>query len=50
MDFRHPNMSVDYRGLVVVATLTDEKILDETQLQGLEGSIMPLIRIQISSW
>lgn len=43
MDSRHPNMSIDYRGCVVIAMLTDEKILDETQLQGLEGSFMPLI-------
>ena len=43
MDAKHPNMSIEYRGQVVVATLTDEKILEESQLLGLEGSFMPLI-------
>lgn len=43
MDSVHPNMSIKYYGQVVVATLTDEKILDESQLQGLDGSFMPLI-------
>ncbi len=43
MDNVNPNMSIEFHGQVVVATLTDEKILDETQLQGLEGSFMPLI-------
>ena len=43
MDSKHPNMSIDYHGGVVIATLTDEKILNEAQLQGLEGSIMPLV-------
>jgi len=44
MDTTHPNMSIEYHGQVVVATLTDEKILEENQLQGLEGSFMPLIQ------
>jgi len=43
MDKVNPNLSLEYRGEVVVATLTDEKILDENQLQGLEGSFLPLI-------
>ena len=43
MDNVSPNLSLEYRGKVVVATLTDEKILDEDQLQGLEGSFLPLI-------
>ena len=43
MDSIRPNISIDYHGAVVIATLTDEKILDEIQLQSLEGSIMPLI-------
>lgn len=43
MDTANPNLSVSFHGPVAVATLTDEKILDETQLQGLEGSFMPLI-------
>jgi anti-sigma B factor antagonist len=40
----NPNLSFDFRGHVVVATLTDEKILDESQLQSLEGSFLPLIK------
>ncbi|MBL7215162.1 MAG: STAS domain-containing protein [Phycisphaerae bacterium] len=43
MDKTSPNMSIEFRGQVVVATLADEKILDETQLQALQGSFMPLI-------
>lgn len=43
MDHVHPNISIDYHGLVVVATLEDDKILDETQLEALEGSFLPLI-------
>jgi anti-sigma B factor antagonist len=43
MDKANPNLSVSFHGPAAVATLTDEKILDETQLQGLEGSFLPLI-------
>jgi anti-sigma B factor antagonist len=43
MDQVHPNLQIDYHGNIVVATLTDEKILEDTQIQGLEGSFMPLI-------
>ncbi len=43
MNSTSPNMSIEFRGQVVVATLTDDKILDETQLQALEGSFLPLI-------
>lgn len=43
MDELNPNLQVDYHGQVVVATLTDEKILDDAQIQELEGSFMPLI-------
>jgi anti-sigma B factor antagonist len=43
MDTKNPNMSIEYLGQVAVATLTDEKILEESQLLGLEGSFMPLI-------
>ena len=43
MDKANPNLSLEYRGQVVIATLTDEKILDEDQLQGLEGSFLPLV-------
>lgn len=43
MDTSSPNMSIEFHGQVAVATLTDEKILEDQQLQGLEGSFMPLI-------
>lgn len=43
MDKINPNLSLDFLGSVVVATLTDEKILDEDQLQALSGSFLPLI-------
>ena len=43
MDKLSPNLQVEYRGAVIVATLTDDKILDDIQLQKLEGSFMPLI-------
>ncbi len=43
MDAIHPNMSIEFHGQVAVATLTDEKILEEHQLEGLEGSFLPLI-------
>ena len=44
MDNVNPNISLEYRGQIVIAMLTDEKILDEDQLQGLEGSFLPLIQ------
>lgn len=43
MDKINPNLKVEFHGSVVIATLTDEKILDESQLKALEGSFMPLI-------
>ena len=43
MDQLNPNLQVEYHGAVIVATLTDEKILDDRQIQELEGSFMPLI-------
>lgn len=43
MDNVTPNLSLEFRGPLVVATLTDEKILDEDQLRSLEGSFLPLI-------
>lgn len=43
MDKANPNLSLEFRGQVVVTTLTDEKILDEDQLQSLEGSFLPLV-------
>lgn len=38
-----PNISIEFKGPIAVATLADEKILEEQQLQSLEGSFMPLI-------
>jgi anti-sigma B factor antagonist len=35
---------LEYRGQVIIATLTDEKILDDDQLRSLEGSFLPLIQ------
>lgn len=44
MDQKSPNMTVEYvGGDVVVATLVDEKILEESQIQALESSFVPLI-------
>ena len=43
MDKVNPNLSIEFHGQVTVATLTDEKILDESQLARLENSFMPLI-------
>ena len=43
MDHGNPNISIDFHGPVVVATLEDEKILDDAQLQALADSFLPLI-------
>ncbi len=43
MDQVNPNLEIEYCGDVVVATLTDERILEDEQIQALEGSFMPLI-------
>jgi anti-sigma B factor antagonist len=43
MDQVHPKISVEYEGKVTIAILTDEKILEEADIQALEGSLMPLI-------
>ena len=44
MDNTSPNMSIEYAGEeIVVAVLTDEKILEEMQIQALESSFLPLI-------
>ena len=43
MDQMNPNLQVDYHNDAVIATLTDEKILEDDQIQALEGSFMPLI-------
>jgi anti-sigma B factor antagonist len=44
MDLKSPNMTIEYvEGEVIVATLTDEKILEESQIQALESSFLPLV-------
>lgn len=43
MNKANPNLSVNFHGSVVIAELTDDKILDEAQLLSLETSFMPLI-------
>lgn len=43
MDQVSPNMRVEYQEDVIIAILTDEKILEESQIQALESSFMPLI-------
>lgn len=43
MDQMNPKISVDYTEIAVVATLTDEKILEQADIEALEASIMPLV-------
>lgn len=43
MDHVHPKIGIEYVKKATIATLTDEKILDEADIQALEDSIMPLI-------
>ena len=43
MENTQPNLAIEYRIQGVVATLTDQKILEEKQIQGLEDSLLPLI-------
>lgn len=44
MDQNSPNMTVEYiEDTIIVTTLTDEKILEDSQIQALESSFLPLI-------
>jgi len=43
MDKANPKVIVEYIGDAVVATLADEKILEETDIQQLEQTLMPLV-------
>ena len=43
MDKSQPKIAVDYMQNVAVATITDEKILEQADVEALEASIMPLI-------
>lgn len=43
MDQMSPRIEVEYAQNATVTTLTDEKILEQADIQALEDSIMPLI-------
>jgi anti-sigma B factor antagonist len=43
MNQAEPKISIEYKGKVTIAILTEEKILQEVDIQGLENSIMALI-------
>ncbi len=43
MDKAKPNIAVEYTEAATVAVLTDDKILDESEVSALESSIVPLI-------
>ena len=43
MNQAEPKISIEYKGKVTTAILTEEKILQEADIQGLENSIMSLI-------
>ena len=43
MDQAEPKISVEYLEKAVVATLTDEKILEQADIDALEASFMPLL-------
>ena len=43
MDQVQPKIGVEYTENATIATLTDEQILDQAEVQALENSIMPLV-------
>ncbi len=43
MNQAEPKISIEYKGNVTIAILTEEKILQEVDIQDLENSIMALI-------
>ena len=43
MNQAEPKISIEYEGKLTIAILTEEKILQEVDIQGLENSIMSLI-------
>ncbi len=43
MNQAEPKIRIEYEGKVTIAILTEEKILQEVDIQGLENSIMALI-------
>ncbi len=43
MNQAEPKISIEYKGKVTIAILTEEKILQEAEIQGLENSMMALI-------
>ena len=44
MDNENPKIGVEYTENAVLATLTDEKILEQADIEALEASIMPLVK------
>ena len=38
-----PNISVEYQETATIVTFTDEKILEEMDIQGLQGSLRSVI-------
>jgi anti-sigma B factor antagonist len=44
MDNVNPKIGVEYTENAVLATLTDEKILEQADIEALEASIMPLVK------
>jgi anti-sigma B factor antagonist len=43
MDQLNPKIAVEYTQNATITTLTDEKILEQADIQALEDSVMPLI-------
>ncbi len=43
MDNANPKILVEYADDVTIAKITSEKVLEETDIQGLEGTLLPLI-------
>lgn len=43
MDLLSPKISVEYVQNATITTLTDQKILEQADIQALENSIMPLV-------
>ena len=43
MEQLHPKISVEYTAGTAVATLTDEKIHEQADVEALEASIMPIV-------
>jgi anti-sigma B factor antagonist len=46
MDPTTPKLSIEYHDDIVIAQLTDERILEEADIQSLESALMPVIDSQ----